>query len=335
MKNRNELKIGFIGGGVHAKANILSALRLLSVPVQSISTRHLEKAQAIASEYGIKHAYDDYRVMLEKENLDVAFVITNRVSQAVITKDCLDASLSVFVEKPLGMNETEAAEVAEFSAKTGKQVMVGFMKRFAPSYNILKGIMDNETEFGKAVSFMGMFAIASGRPGWDDNVFLKQGGIHYVDLLRYLFGEFVDVVGYSNSEDVLVDQIFSIRFNSGVIGSLFMGGLPAWKRHWEEITVTGINGFVKVDNMLSVRYHFDKPVITEGSRWQTMDEEDRILTPVSTSGSGGWRDLYLNGYVGEVEHFLNAVVNNTEPVASAFDNVKTMALCDAILNCLR
>lgn len=335
MKNRNELKIGFVGSGVHARANILSTLRLLNVPVQSFSTRHLEKAQVMANEFGAKSAYDDYRMMLEKENLDAVFVITEAKSQAEITKECLKAGLSVFVEKPLGMNEAEAAEVAELSAKVGKHAMVGFMKRFAPSYNILKEIMNNEAEFGKKVSFNGMFAITSGRPGWTDDVFLKVGGIHYVDLLRYLFGELVDVVGFTNSVDVQVDQIFNMRFNSGVIGSMFMGGLPAWKRHWEEITVTGVNGFVKVDNMLSVRYHLDKPVVTKGPRWQTMDEEDRILTPMSTSGSGGWRDLYLNGYVGEVEHFLDSVISKTEPTSSAFDNVKTMALCDAIIRHLR
>jgi len=233
------------------------------------------------------------------------------------------------------MNEKEATQVAELSARTGRQVMVGFMKRFAPSYNILKEVMNKKEEFGKIISFMGMFAITSGRPGWTDDVFLKTGGIHYVDLLRYLFGEPINIFGYSNSLNELVDQIFSIRFSNGVIGSMFMGGLPAWKRHWEEITVTGINGFVKAENMMSVRYHLDKIVSTKEPRWQTIDEEDHILSPMNTSSSGGWRDLFLNGYVGEVEHFLHTVIEDIEPVASAFDNVKTMALCDAILKSLK
>lgn len=335
MNKFKKLRIGFIGAGVHAKANIYATLRLLHLPIQSICTFHLDKAQVAADEFSANMAYDNHKTMIEKENLDAVFVITDAKSQAEIVKDCLNASLPVFVEKPLGMNEKEAAEVAELSSKIGKHVMVGFMKRFSPSYNILKEIMNNEAEFGKKVSFNGMFAITSGRSGWNDEVFLKVGGIHYVDLLRYLFGELVDVVGYKNSVEVQVDQVFSMRFDSGVIGSMLMGGLPAWKRHWEEITVTGVSGFVKVDNMVSVKYHLDKHVANKGPRWQTLDEEDRILTPVNTSGSGGWRDLYLNGYVGEVEHFLDSVILNLEPSSSAFDNVKTMALCDAIIKCLK
>jgi len=335
MKNRNELKIGFIGAGKHAKANIYASLRLLDVPIQSICTQHLDSAQATAEKYVAKGAYDNYKTMLEKENLDAVFVITDSSTQATITKDCLNADVHVFVEKALGMNKAEAAEVAELSAKTGKQVMVGFMKRFAPSYRILQEIMNNQAEFGRVLSFNGMFAITSGRPGWDNEVFLKVGGIHYVDLMRHLFGELVDVSGYTNSIEVKVDQIFAMRFDSEVIGSMFFGGLPACKRHWEEITVTGETGFVKVENMLRVKYHLDKPVATKDPRWQTMDEEDHILTPMSTSSSGGWRDLYQQGYVGEVEHFLESIINNTEPVTSAFDNVKTMALCDSILASLK
>lgn len=331
MTNSKDLRVGIIGAGVHAKANIYATLRHLDIPIQSVSTRHMESAQQAADEFGAKNAYADHHAMLEGENLDAVFVITDRSTQAPITRDCLNHGANVFVEKPLGMNEADAAEIADLSAKTGKQVMVGFMKRFAPSYQRLKEIINNEKDFGRVVSFYGMFGITSGRPGWDDEVYLKQGAIHYVDLLRYLFGEAEAVQGYSNSVDVQVDQILALRFRDGVIGSMFFAGLPAWKRHWEEITVTGVHGFAKVENMLNVRYHVEAPVSSPGPRWQTIDEEDRVLTSVSTSSSGGWRDLYLNGYVGEVEHFLHSVLTGDEPTASAADNVKTMALCDAML----
>lgn len=335
MKNESGLKLGMIGCGVHAKANILSTLHMLGQPVGAVCARHLDRAQSAADRFDIPAAYDDYRKMLDAEKPDAVFVITEAASQKTIVADCLDAGAHVFVEKPLGMDESEAREAADHAAKAGKQVMVGFMKRFAPSYSILREIMRQEKDFGKALSFMGMFAITSGRPGWDNNVYTKVGGIHFVDLMRHLFGELVDIHGYTNSVDVEVDNIFTMRFDSGVIGSMFFGGIPAWKRHWEEITVTGAKGFVKVDNMTSVRYHFDAPTSTKGPRWATMDEEDRVLTPVSTSSSGGWRDLYLNGYVGEIQHFLDCVVNNKTPLCDAGDNVKTMALCDAIVGCLK
>lgn len=331
----HELRIGMIGCGVHSTANIFSTLHLLRQPIQAVSARHLERAQAAADRFNIPRAYDNYHTMLAEEALDAVFVVTDQYTQAPIVKDCLHAGVHVFVEKPLGMNAQEAREVAELAAQTGKTVMVGFMKRFSPSYLKLKEIMERTEDFGKALSFMGMFAITSGRPGWDNEVYTKVGGVHYVDLMRWLFGEVTDLHGFTNTVDKEVDNVFTLRFDSGIMGSMFFGGLPAWKRHWEELCVTGVKGFVKADNMMSVRYHFDKPVDTKGPRWQALDEEDCVFTPVSTSGSGGWRDLYLNGYVGEIEHFLDCLKNGKMPLCNAEDNVKTMELCDRIVACLK
>lgn len=328
-------KLGMIGCGVHAKANIFSSLHMMGYPMQAVCARHLDRAQAAADRFDIPHAYDDYKQMLETEELDAAFVITEASSQAQIVKDCLKKGLHVFVEKPLGMNEKEALEIAELADEVDRKVMVGFMKRFSPSYQKLKEIMNHQEEFGTPLSFMGMFAITSGRPGWDNEIYTKVGGIHYVDLMRHLFGELEDIHGYTNSVDVEVDNVFTMRFQSGIIGSMFFGGIPAWKRHWEEICVTGVKGFAKVDNMTSLRYHYDKPVATAGARWKTLDEADVVLSPVSTSSSGGWRDLYLNGYVGELEHFFTCIEQNQRPVCDARDNVKTMALCDKIVNCFK
>ena len=330
-----DLRLGMVGCGVHAKANIFSSLHMLGQPMTAVSARHMDRAQAAADRFSIPHAYDDYRKMLDNEKLDAAYVITEYSSQADIVRDCLEHDLNVFVEKPLGMTESAAKEIADLADKKGKKVMLGFMKRFSPSYNIMKEIMDQSEDFGKPLSFMGMFAITSGRPGWDNNVFTKVGGIHYVDLMRYLFGDPIEIHGYTNSVDVEVDNIFTMRFDSGIIGSMFFGGIPTWKRHWEEICVSGVKGYVKVDNMTSVRYHFDKPVKTQGARWKTMDEEDIVVTPVNTSSSGGWRDLYLNGYVGEMEHFLDCIENDKTPICDARDNVKTMAFCDSIVSCLK
>lgn len=329
------LRIGMIGCGVHAIANIFSTLHHLGQPIQAVAARHLDRARAAADRFGAPGAYDDYHEMLAKEDLDAVFIVTDQYSQAPITMDCLRAGVDVFVEKPLGMTLADAQAVADLAKETGRKVMVGFMKRFAPSYVKMREIMHQEDLFGPALSFMGMFAITSGRPGWDNEVYTKVGGIHYVDLMRWLFGEPVSVSGLTNTVDKEVDNIFTLRFDSGVIGSLFLGGLPAWKRHWEEMCVTGTNGFVKVDNMMSVRYHHDKPTDAKGPRWHTIDEEDVVLTPMSTSGSGGWRDLYINGYVGEIEHFLDCLQNDREPECNAADHVLTMKLCEDMVNSLK
>jgi len=326
-------RIGVIGCGRHARANIYPAAELAGAEIVAVCARHRERAEATARAVGARAAYDDYRALLGRETLDAVFVVVPEREQAGIVREALRAGHHVFVEKPLGLTTREADELAALAARAGRQVMVGFMKRFAPAYVEMKRLAGEEETFGTPLSLVGMFAIGS-REGWGDEWFIKTGGIHYVDLARFLFGEAAGVRGFRNSTGDLVDQVITLRFSGGPIGSLFFAGLPAWTRHHEELTVTGVKGFVRVVNMVRVISHVEGARPAGRPRWQRLDEEDRVLTAVSTSSSGGWRDLYLNGYVGEVEHFLDCLRHGREPACSAADNVKTMALCEQILQAI-
>jgi predicted dehydrogenase len=324
----NNLKVGFIGCGKHAKANIYPSVKILNKEITAVCARHIENAQATANQFHAKNAYDNYKKMLENENLDVVFVITSGDQHAEIVIDCLKAGAHVFVEKPLGWTTAEAKKVAEIAKKTKKNVMVGFMKRFAPSYLEMKRIINDSANFGETLTMTGMFGV---RPFGDDEIYLKYGAIHYVDLIRFLFGEIKELHGYKRVINKNVSQIFSFVTEDGKIGNMFFAGLPAWARHQEEITITGINGFVKVDNLTKISHHTYSEPTLNSPRWQTLDIEDRVFTAVDTSGSGGRERLYINGYVGEIKHFFESIENNKKPNPSALDNVKTMELVEQIL----
>lgn len=335
MNTLENLNIGVVGCGVHASANIYPSILLAGGKIRSIAARHKEKAEAAAGRFQAERAYGSYTEMLSKEKNDVVFVITEGEQHFRIVSDCLAAGKHVFVEKPLGVKEEEAAEVAELAERAKRKVMVGFMKRFAPAYTTLKKFAGDSSNFGRPLAFQGMFGITSGRAGWLDEKYLRFGAIHYVDLLRFYFGEVSETTGFVNSRDVNVAQSFCLKFENGVVGTMFFAGLKAWKRHYEEITITGESGFGKVLNLTSVELHTDAPAAGAAPRWQSIDEEDRILTSVSTSSSGGLKDLYLGGYVGEVGHFLDCIVRDLPNVNSAQENLKTTHLCDQILKGLK
>ena len=67
------LRIGMIGCGVHAIANIDSTLHYLGPPIAAVAARHLDRAQVAAERFGAPHAYDNYHHMLAKEKLDAIF----------------------------------------------------------------------------------------------------------------------------------------------------------------------------------------------------------------------------------------------------------------------
>lgn len=312
-------KLCVIGNGIHARQNIIPSLKEIGASISAIASEYLENEKEFE---GIK-AYSDYKEMLEKEKPDIVVVCKTAEKQFQITKNCLNFGIQkLFVEKPMGMKAEEAKELENIAKEKSTQVMVGFMKRFSPCYQKMKEII-NSKEFGKIKQFNAEFYITSGRVGWNNEIFLKKGGIHFVNLLVWLFGEVQDVKTFSSSVDNNVSLTSIIKFKNGVVGNINFVGLSSWKGKRETITITGENGYVYNDGVREVHYHIDQK-ITRSNRWQTLDEEETVIKPYLTSASGGMQDLYLHGYIGEMDEFINR--NDFKS-----DNVETMNLIDLII----
>lgn len=313
-------KICIIGNGVHARGNIIPSLKEVGgSSITAIASEYLENQKEFD---GIK-CYSDYKEMLEKEKPNLVLVCKTAEKQSEIAKYCLNFDIEkLFVEKPMGMNVKEAEELESLAKLKNCQVMVGFMKRFSPCYQKIKEIINNP-EFGKIKQFNAEFYITSGRIGWNNEIFLKKGGIHFINLLIWLFGEVAEVKSFSNSIDNNVSLASIIKFKNGVVGNINFVGLSSWKGKREQITITGENGYVYNNGVREVHYHYDQN-IKRSNRWQTLDEEETIIKPYLTSASGGLQDLYLHGYIGEIEEFVNQETFDSE-------NVATMKLIDLIL----
>lgn len=312
-------KVCVIGNGIHATKNIIPSLKEIGVVISAISSEYLKDNDTFD---GIK-SYSDYKNMLEIEKPEIIVLCKSAEKQYDIAKYCLNFGIEkLFVEKPMGMNVSEAEELEELAKEKNCKVMVGFMKRFSPLYIKMKEII-NMPEFGTIKQFNAEFYITSGRVGWNDEIFLKKGGIHFINILIWLFGEVEEVKSYSNSVDNNVSLTSLIKFKNGVVGNINFVGLTSWKGKRERITITGENGYVYNDSVRELHYHLDQN-ITRVNRWQTIDEEENIIKPYLTSAFGGLQDLYLHGYIGEMNEFINNDNFNSE-------NVATMQLVDLIL----
>ncbi|MFD0717819.1 Gfo/Idh/MocA family protein [Streptomyces globosus] len=331
-----DLRIGFIGHGRHARANLYPALALAGGRLTSIATRDAAAAARAAALHGAARGHGDHRRMLAEDGLDAVFVSVAPEDQAAVTEDCLRAGAHVFAEKPLGLDEAEARRVADTAERAGRGVAVGFMKRHAPAYRRLAALTADEEAFGRVLSFHAFFAFSPWTDTLRDDTYVKFGAVHVVDLLRWLFGEVAEVSGHTNSRGSDISMAATLRFRSGVIGNLTLAGVPAWSREQEELTVTGQRGFARVENLTTLTHHHARSAEPgRGEAWQEMDEDTVVVRSVNSPASGGHQDLYLRGFAGEVRHFLEAVANGTPQAASAADNTATMALCDELLRSLR
>lgn len=331
--NMEETNLCFIGAGFHASTNIYPSAIEAGINIKAISTRNVENSKKALLKFGSEgNAYDDYKKMINTEKCDGVVVVAQPKDQYSIALECIKLGKSVFVDKPLGWNEEEARTIQEAATENNVAVMVGFMKRFAPCYTKIKEIIESK-KLGEPRSFVVNFAVDGTPFCKTEEDFIKLAAIHIIDLVRFLFGEVSQVSGFNNNIGENISQCFSLKFESGVVGSLYFSSMTAWSRESENMTVTFDDGFVQAEEINKVIIHRSKKSNEVSFASQT--EEDNVFTPSGTPMSGAYRDLYLRGFIGELKHFAHCLQAGENPISNAENNISTMILCDKILAALR
>ena len=139
------IKIGSIGlgrlGYEHAK-NI--ATRVPGAELAAICDVDAKRVAEVAAELGVPNTYTDVAEMCANPELDAIVVVSPSMYHAEHIKIALDAGKHVFCDKPLDTT-VEKCKLAEkaVEAHPDKVFMLGFMRRYDPSYVKAKAKLDN------------------------------------------------------------------------------------------------------------------------------------------------------------------------------------------------
>jgi predicted dehydrogenase len=132
----SKLRVGVIGLGEVAQVIHLPIIESLPdrfelAAVCDISPGVLKR---IGERYRVDRQYTDAGEMIADGGLDCVFVLNSDEYHAECTIAALDAGLDVLVEKPMCLAPREAQEVIAARDRSGKTVMVAYMRRFAPAF---------------------------------------------------------------------------------------------------------------------------------------------------------------------------------------------------------
>jgi predicted dehydrogenase len=334
-------RIGFVGCGNHASQNLYPALRLgvngspsLSEPIGELVAccdiqPHL--AERNARVFGFQRWYTDHREMLEKEDLDCVISVMHPRDQPWVAIDCLNAGLPVLVEKPPTTNLEDAYAIKDACDRTGKSVMIAFMKRFSEPYIRAKEIMANPG-FGALTSYEARYNY---RDYAAHNVydFLNAFSCHHLDLARFFMGDIDSVfASYASRQggangralsyrevvanpDKSIQQqeawLLNLQFASGAVGFLQTNCL---ERVQERVLVTGVNAWVEVQNWRKVIDHVGTA------------ENPRVWEPQDQLPSDSHDFRTIHGYTGEVREFVLAARDGRIPTPNIDDGIAHLKL---------
>jgi predicted dehydrogenase len=310
-----EVRLCMIGAGGHSSRNIYPYFRFLK-NARVVANADLDegKARRQAELSGIPTWYADYRQMLEAERPDGVMVCVGREFHAEASAEILQMGFHVYTEKPNAATLEQSRRALAVQKETGRICMVGYKKRFAPSYRRAKEIVEGEW-FGKP-SLIALLRTKGHDRKKDDpkREYLLDWGCHAIDLVHFFFGPVARVHTFT-AHSSTNSYAIGLSFASGAVGSICFtdrAGLPIT----EELTAAGTGGVrVEVDRSLDmVAYKDQQPF--------------EIHRPEFASGS--FQGGVEQGFVGELQEFVDAIAEGRQPESSIAQATHTMAIYEAI-----
>lgn len=142
---KGKIKIGMIGAGNFAQANLLPYLKNKpDIVLKGICTLRGITAKRVADKYGFLYCCSNPNELLNDEDIEVIFITTRHDTHARYVVEALDRRKHVFVEKPLCLNELELEEIIKAYTRANEtnfvSLMVGYNRRFAPLSIKLKSL---------------------------------------------------------------------------------------------------------------------------------------------------------------------------------------------------
>lgn len=133
------MKIGVIGLGGIAQKAYLPTYRGHQETEFIFATRNVEIRQELAKKWGIPHIYQNLEELIAV-GIDACMIHTATSSHYQLVKQCLEAGIAVYVDKPLSEEIAEVDELLALAKKQGVLLMVGFNRRYAPLVKELQQI---------------------------------------------------------------------------------------------------------------------------------------------------------------------------------------------------
>lgn len=242
---------GIIGvGGIAQSQHLPNIARAPHAHLKTVCDVREDALRSAQEKYTVPHATTDFREVLADPEISAVIVATREDMQASLTIEALRSGKHVYVEKPLASTPDEAAQVAAAQIETGKQVAVGFNRRFAPAYLKAREIVQSD-----GGTFNIHYRISDEYWRWGKNyppgVRVIHEACHVFDILRWFAAsDPVSMYCLSSRAD---DEVYALQFASGCAATVMCTGYTTMDLPKERIEIVSKRGAVIVEEFVEVR----------------------------------------------------------------------------------
>lgn len=217
--------IGLVGAGNYASSMLIPHLAARTdVKLVEVATATALSAANAQKKFGFERISTDFHGLLADPGIQAVVIATRHGAHASMVCDALRADKTVFVEKPLAIDEAGMDRVRQTIAETGNdRLVVGFNRRFAPLFTDLRDA------WGKHDGPMQVrFDVNAGRLA-SDSWYSERGehgsrlvgeGCHFIDTCSWWIGsDPIDVHATATSDDA-DDAVLTLRYPDGSVATI-------------------------------------------------------------------------------------------------------------------
>jgi predicted dehydrogenase len=323
------IKIGIIGAGRMARERLRCFGQMKDVKLVGIASRTRERAENLATQYGIKKVFNDYHQLLASD-VEAVVVATPNDTHFRIVKDALKAGKDVLVECPMTLYSEQAWEIVQLAEEMKAIVEVGFDTRFHPFDQRMREALQSGKIGQPLWCYSELLYSLPYQPEewyWQEKAtrgMVVSWLVERFDLLRQLCGEVKSVFALQAPEVYVGENVFrqqtcivNLQFQNSAIGvasasSLAPANFP--------------NGIIKV-------------IGREGGLWCNVGwggegiSRLRVFTPEGEESeeiAKGWDTLFA-----ETLHFVQCLRERMTPENPPINSFRALLIAEAALKSLQ
>ena len=353
MPNYRVAVIGRTGRGNYGHGLDVVWTQIKNAQIVAVADENEAGRNAAQKRLGAKNAYADYRQMLQKERPQVVSVADRHLdSHRDMVIACAAAGASIFVEKPLARNLTEADEMVAACEKHHVKCAIAHQTRYSPRLQRVKDLIA-DGRIGDILEMRGR-GKEDARAGGEDLMVL---GTHILDLMRFIAGDArwcearVGVVGKDRVTPITKADLRDGGEGMGTIAGNHINAMYGFDRgivgHFASVrcnrakgevdrfglTILGTRGVIQLTTgSLPACYYLADPSWFPGrsrANWQLITSQGLGKEETIKDGGLGQGNVWI------VQDLLTAIERDRQPKGSIYDGRAALEMIHAVYESAR
>lgn len=198
MSTITKIKIAIIGAGQIGKQHIQHYQSIPSIEIVALCDVNLVEAQRVAEKYDIPTVTENFRELLQRDDIIAVDVCLHNNYHAPATIEALRAGKHVYCEKPIAGSYVDALAMVEASLETGRMLHIQLHDIYSTETKVAKRLIDNG-KLGKLYHARSNGYRRRGRPyvdGYGSPAFTRKAsasggalydmGVYHISQMLYL-----------------------------------------------------------------------------------------------------------------------------------------------------